>query len=193
MTIIKTNRLSWFVSRECFTSEAEDGEWRGKRKCSCVGPEGCARVAFRLYNRSMINLIPENKHPLWMYVIPALVVWAVILAGIWFFHRERFATFVHVCGGFLLGMCAMYNAMHVYRWNSAGKAALMCGAAGLRGRGWRRQGTRCEGCCEAMLSAPWTARTPAPGNGHTHGEHATRGASDSARGRSAGSARSVAA
>src|SRR6516165_2131342 len=42
MTIIKSIRLSWFVSRGCFTSEAEDGEWRGKRKCSCAGPEDCA-------------------------------------------------------------------------------------------------------------------------------------------------------
>ena len=36
----------------------------------------------------------------------------------------------------------------------------------------RRQGTRCEGYCEARLSAPWTARSPAPGDGHTHKEPA---------------------
>ena len=41
-------------------------------------------------------------------------------------------------------------------------------AVGSRGRGMRRQGTRCEGYREAMLSAPWTARSPAPGYGHTH-------------------------
>jgi hypothetical protein len=41
-------------------------------------------------------------------------------------------------------------------------------AVGLRGRWRRRQESRCEGCCEAMLSAPWTALSPAPGNGHTH-------------------------
>ena len=49
---------------------------------------------------------------------------------------------------------------------------LMCGPLGLRGRGWRRQGTRCEGYCDAMLSAPLTARSPAPGDGHTHEEQA---------------------
>ena len=38
-------------------------------------------------------------------------------------------------------------------------------AVGSRGRGMRRQGTRCEGYREAMLSAPWTARSPAPGDG----------------------------
>ena len=47
----------------------------------------------------------------------------------------------------------------------------MCGAVGLRGRPVRRQGTRCEGYCEAMRSAPWTALPPAPGNGHTHEGH----------------------
>ena len=41
-------------------------------------------------------------------------------------------------------------------------------AAGLRGRCMRRQGMRCEGYCGAMLSAPWTALTPAPDDGHTH-------------------------
>ena len=45
---------------------------------------------------------------------------------------------------------------------------LTCGAVWLRGRKVRRQGTRCEGYYEAMLSAPLTARSPAPGNGHTH-------------------------
>ncbi len=50
------------------------------------------------------------------YVIAVLIVWAVILAGVWVFDRERFATFAHVCAGFLLGMCAMYIAMHLYRW-----------------------------------------------------------------------------
>ena len=47
-------------------------------------------------------------------------------------------------------------------------------AVALRGRRMRRQGTRCEGYCEAMLSAPLTARPPALGDGHTHEAHATR-------------------
>ncbi len=36
----------------------------------------------------------------------------------------------------------------------------MCGAAGLRGHRMRRQGTRCEGDCEVVLSAPLTAHCP---------------------------------
>jgi hypothetical protein len=48
---------------------------------------------------------------------------------------------------------------------------LVCEAVGWRGRWMRRQGTRCEGYYDVMLSAPWTALTPAPGDGHTHAEH----------------------
>ena len=51
----------------------------------------------------------------------------------------------------------------------------MCGAVGSRGRRMRRQGMRCEGYCDALVSAPWTALSPAPGDGHVHEAHA-RGA-----------------
>ena len=77
--------------------------------------EACAEVTFRPYNRSMFELTPQKRHPLSRYVIAVLVVWAMILVGMWFFDRERFDTFAHVCGGFLLGMCATYIAMHFYR------------------------------------------------------------------------------
>ena len=73
-------------------------------------------MTFRLYNRSMFDLPPEKQHPLSQYVIAVLIAWVAILIGMWFFDRERFATFAHVCSGFLLGMCAMYIAMHLYRW-----------------------------------------------------------------------------
>jgi hypothetical protein len=36
----------------------------------------------------------------------------------------------------------------------------MCGAVGSRGRKRRRQGTRCERYCDAMLTAPLTAPCP---------------------------------
>ena len=44
-----------------------------------------------------------------------------------------------------------------------GKPSSHVRAVGLRGRGRRRQGDALPGCCEAMLRAPWTARSPAPG------------------------------
>ena len=74
----------------------------------------------------MIDLTPEKQHPLSQYVIAVLIVWAVILAGVWVFDRERFATFAHVCGGVLLGMCAMYIAMHLYRWKEGSEAKRSC-------------------------------------------------------------------
>ena len=76
----------------------------------------CGAAGRRGSYRPMIDLTPEKQHPLSQYVIAVLIVWAVILAGVWVFDRERFETFAHVCGGFLLGMCAMYIAMHLYRW-----------------------------------------------------------------------------
>jgi hypothetical protein len=58
-----------------------------------------------------------NKHPLYMYVIGVAVVWAVILGVMWFLgDMARFRTFASVCGGFALGMLAMYIAVHVYAW-----------------------------------------------------------------------------
>jgi hypothetical protein len=55
-----------------------------------------------------------------------------------------------------------------------GRKRVFSCAAGLRGRSRRRQGTHCEGYCKAMLSAPWTALSPALGDGHTHEAHAMR-------------------
>ena len=59
-----------------------------------------------------------NKRPLYIYVIGVAVVWAIILtlSGfgiIWTPFHDVVAT---VCGGFALGMLAMYIAVHLYRW-----------------------------------------------------------------------------
>jgi hypothetical protein len=57
-----------------------------------------------------------HKQPLYMYVIAVAVVWSVILVATWFVNPEKFATFAKVCGGFALGMLAMYIAVHLYTW-----------------------------------------------------------------------------
>ena len=58
-----------------------------------------------------------NKQPLIQYVIGVVVVWAIILSAMWFSGDvARFRTFACVCGGFMLGMLAMYIAVHIYRW-----------------------------------------------------------------------------
>jgi hypothetical protein len=57
-----------------------------------------------------------TKKPLWQYVIAVVVVWAGILAGMWMWSPARFHDFALIGGGFMLGMLAMYIAVHVYRW-----------------------------------------------------------------------------
>ena len=57
-----------------------------------------------------------NRFPLIVYVIGVAVVWAVILGVMWFLGDiARFQTFALVCLGFVLGMLAMYIAVHVYQ------------------------------------------------------------------------------
>ncbi len=55
--------------------------------------------------------------PLIQYVIAVTVVWTIILFAAWFMDGgARFKTFAMVCGGFAVGMLAMYIAMHLYKW-----------------------------------------------------------------------------
>jgi len=57
------------------------------------------------------------KHPLSQYLIAVAVVWIVILCVAWFTGGEqRFKPLAMVFGGFVIGMVAMYIAMHVYSW-----------------------------------------------------------------------------
>jgi fatty acid desaturase len=58
---------------------------------------------------------PTSTKPLWHYVIAVAVVWAMILGGMWIWNRARFHDFALVCGGFFLGMLAMYIAVHLYQ------------------------------------------------------------------------------
>lgn len=61
--------------------------------------------------------MPNNKRPLYVYVIAVVVVWAVILGIVWSLGDiARFHTFALVCLGFVLGMLAMYIAVHLYKW-----------------------------------------------------------------------------
>jgi hypothetical protein len=56
------------------------------------------------------------KTPLYVYVIAVIIVWAVILSTAWFVAGAgRFHDISSVCGGFFIGMLAMYIAVHFYR------------------------------------------------------------------------------
>ena len=58
-----------------------------------------------------------NKRPLYVYVIGVAVVWALLLCGVRSWGTPaHFAAATAVCGGFALGMLAMYIAVHLYRW-----------------------------------------------------------------------------
>jgi hypothetical protein len=58
-----------------------------------------------------------NKRPLYVYLIGVAVVWAIILGLSWFgIIWTPVDKVVSVCGGFALGMLAMYIAVHLYRW-----------------------------------------------------------------------------
>jgi hypothetical protein len=57
------------------------------------------------------------KPPLTRYVIAVLIVWAIILCSTWFMGGgKNFRTLALFCAGFLIGMLAMYIAVHLYTW-----------------------------------------------------------------------------
>lgn len=58
-----------------------------------------------------------KKYPLWLYVIGAIVVLALINYIVWSVGgTAKLENFELLSGGFLLGMLAMYIAVHIYRW-----------------------------------------------------------------------------
>jgi hypothetical protein len=61
---------------------------------------------------------PIKKPRLRRYVVAVAVTWAIVLAIAWAVGgAARFHVFATVCGGFFLGMLAMYVAVHVYAWD----------------------------------------------------------------------------
>ena len=130
----------------------------------------------------MFELTPEKQHPLSQYVIAVLIVWAVILAGIWFFDRERFATFAHVCAGFLLGMCAMYIAIIYIAGNSergcgtTEKAKLSCAGRKVARAQDAPSRDALRGILRGNDKCALDCALPALVDGHTHEEQAARDA-----------------
>jgi len=50
------------------------------------------------------------------YIISVILVWAIILITLRFFgSNERFKTISVFCAGFIIGMLAMWIAVHVYK------------------------------------------------------------------------------
>ena len=57
-----------------------------------------------------------SKKPLWVYVLGVIVIWALILGSVSLWDPVRLSELTVFCGGFFLGMVAMYIAVHIYRW-----------------------------------------------------------------------------
>jgi len=50
------------------------------------------------------------------YVVAVVIVWAIILVIVRFYGSSgRFRTMLIFCAGFLIGMFAMWIAVHVYK------------------------------------------------------------------------------
>jgi hypothetical protein len=59
----------------------------------------------------------DQGKPLIGYVIAVIVVWIIVLCITWFVGTPgRFKTILVFAGGFMLGMLAMYVAVHIYKW-----------------------------------------------------------------------------
>ncbi len=58
-----------------------------------------------------------KRHPLSLYVTGVIIVLAILNGIAWFagqgMHARNVSSF---SGGFLMGMLAMYIAMHIYRY-----------------------------------------------------------------------------
>lgn len=58
-----------------------------------------------------------KKYSLWLYVISVIIALAVINYIVWRVGgAAKLESFAWLSGGFLLGMLAMYIAVHLYRW-----------------------------------------------------------------------------
>ena len=57
-----------------------------------------------------------DKAPLSRYVVGVVLVLAVVVSAVWLFGgTAKAAKLAHFAAAFLLGMAAMYIAMHVYK------------------------------------------------------------------------------
>jgi hypothetical protein len=58
-----------------------------------------------------------KKYPLGLYVAGVIIALALINYIAWFVGGEaKLKSFELLSSGFLLGMLAMYIAVHIYRW-----------------------------------------------------------------------------
>ena len=57
-----------------------------------------------------------KKYPISRYITGVVIVWAFILAAVWYWgSAEHFKTLSIFCGGFFMGLLAMWIAAHLYK------------------------------------------------------------------------------
>ncbi len=58
-----------------------------------------------------------QEHPLSQYEIAVIIIFVLLNSFVYFvFSKETFHGVVRYSLGFLLGMLAMYIAIHIYKW-----------------------------------------------------------------------------
>lgn len=63
------------------------------------------------------NIKNQEKYPLSLYVVGVIIVLVFVNCIAWFVGGEvKLKSFELLSGGFLLGMLAMYIAVHIYKW-----------------------------------------------------------------------------
>lgn len=64
-----------------------------------------------------INALGSRKRPLYVYIIGVVIALCVLNYLVWFMDpTATLHTSLVFSGGFLLGLLAMYIAVHLYRW-----------------------------------------------------------------------------
>ncbi len=56
------------------------------------------------------------QRPISFYIIGVLIIWALLLGGVWLWGTSHFHDVLTVFGGFVIGQISMFIAVHFYTW-----------------------------------------------------------------------------
>lgn len=65
-------------------------------------------------------MVTTKKYSIKVYIIGVAIALALLISAAWFTqNREHFKIITVFCGGYVIGMFAMWIAVHVYNWNGS--------------------------------------------------------------------------